>query len=294
MSDESQRQPYDSALKSLMEDHAAEMLPEILPESRLISEQNSELARTNLRPDLVYLIEYKGKQHILNLELQTNEDSDMAYRMLLYHVELFGKYRLPVISMVMYPFETTTPEPVFREKSGDETLLVFQHLVLRLWTLEAEQYVRRRAVSMYTLLPAMKGANAPMLLRAVEEMEQEHKELHLARHLVRFRTILRRSKTLTEQDKQIVEERLHMYDSLLDEDPDIQERVVKAKIEAQIETQQRTILIFVKTRFPALAEMAQERIVRLNKPDELNRLTEQIAGAPDEDAARWALNTLAA
>jgi hypothetical protein len=294
MSDESQRQPYDSALKSLMEDHAAEMLPEILPESRLISEQNAELARTNLHPDLVYLIEYKGKQHILNLELQTNEDSDMAYRMLLYHVELFGKYRLPVISMVMYPFETNIAEPVFREESGDETLLVFQHRVLRLWMLEAEQYVRRRAVSMYTLLPAMKGANAPMLLQAVEEMEQEYKGLHLARHLVRFRTILRRSKTLSEQDKQIVEERLHMYDSLLDEDPDIQERVAKAKIEAQIETQQRTILIFVKARFPALAELAQERIVRLNKPDELNRLTEQIAGAPDEDTAHRALDALAA
>jgi hypothetical protein len=206
MGNESQRQPYDSALKSLMEDHAAEMLPEILPESRLISEQNAELARTNLRPDLVYLIEYKGKQRILNLELQTNEDSDMAYRMLLYHVVLFGKYRLPVISMVMYSFETTIAEPVFREESGDETLLVFQYRVLRLWTLEAEQYVHRRVVSMYTLLPAMKGANGPMLLQAVEEMEQEYKGLHLARHLVRFRTILRRSKTLTEQDKQIVEE----------------------------------------------------------------------------------------
>jgi len=273
-----------------MEDHAAEMLPEILPESRLISEQNAELARTNLRPDLVYLIEYKGKQRILNLELQTNEDSDMAYRMLLYHVELFGKYRLPVISMVMYPFETTIPEPVFREESEDETLLVFKHRVLRLWTREAEQYVRKRVVSMYTLLPAMKGANAPMLLQAVEEMEQEYKGLHLARHLLRFRTILRRSKTLTEQDKQIVEERLHMYDSLLDEDPEIQERVAKAKIE----TQQRDILLFVKARFPALAEIAQERIVRLNKPDELNRLTEQIAGAPDEDTARRALDTLAA
>lgn len=30
MTEEYQRQPYDSALKSLMEDHAAEMLPEIL------------------------------------------------------------------------------------------------------------------------------------------------------------------------------------------------------------------------------------------------------------------------
>src|SRR5437588_8016735 len=107
MTDEPQRQPYDSALKSLMGDHAAEMLPEILPECRLISEQSAEIARTNLRPDLVYLIQYKGEPHILNLELQTSEDTDMAYRMLLYNVELYGKYRLPVISMVMYPFETS-------------------------------------------------------------------------------------------------------------------------------------------------------------------------------------------
>src|SRR5260370_10299157 len=74
MTDEQQRQPYDSALKSLLEDHVAEILPEILPESELVSEQNAEIARTNLRPDLVYLIRYRDEPHILNLELQTNLD----------------------------------------------------------------------------------------------------------------------------------------------------------------------------------------------------------------------------
>src|SRR5712692_7478505 len=277
-----------------MEDHAAEMLPEILPESRLISEQNAEIARTNLRPDLVYLIEYKGKQRILNLELQTSEDPDMTYRMLLYFVELFGKYRLPVISIVLYPFETSIPEPVFREGNENDTLLHYQHQVLRLWTLEAEQYVRRGVVSMYTLLPAMKGAHASMLVQAVTEMEQWYTGLHLGRHLVRFRTILRRSTTLSAQEKQIVEDRLHMYDSLLDEDPDIQERVARAKIEGQIRGQQRAVLVTVETRFPALVEKAQRVVERLNKPDELNLLRKQIALAPDEDKAQWALDTLAA
>src|SRR5712692_2825235 len=193
-----------------MEDHAAEMLPEILPESRLISEQNAEIARTNLRPDLVYLIEYKGKHRILNLELQTSEDPDMTYRMLLYWVELFRKYRLPVISIVLYPFETNIPEPIFQVGSEDDTLVHYQHQVLRIWMLEAKQYVRRRVVSMYTLLPAMKGAHAPMLLEAMKEMEQQYQGLHLARHLVRFRTILRRSTALSAQEKRIVEDQLHM------------------------------------------------------------------------------------
>ncbi len=290
MTEEYQRQPYDSALKSLMEDHAAEMLPEILPESRLISEQNAEIARTNLRPDLVYLIEYKGKQRILNLELQTSEDPDMTYRMLLYWVELFGKYRLPVISVVLYPFETSIPESVFQEGNESDTLLHYQHQVLRLWTVDAEQYIRRRAVSMYTLLPAMKGALVPMLLQAIKEMEQRYTGLHLARHLVRFRTILRRSTTLSAQDKQIVEDRLHMYDSLLDEDPDIQERVARAKIEGQ----QKLMLEVIQARFPTLAQVAQEQVLRINESTKLSQLVKLMINAPDEATARWALDTLAA
>ena len=40
---ESQQQPYDRALKSLMEDHAAEMVPELVPGAKFIAEQNNEL-----------------------------------------------------------------------------------------------------------------------------------------------------------------------------------------------------------------------------------------------------------
>ena len=290
MTDEQQRQPYDSALKSLLEDHAAEMLPEILPESELVSEQNAEIARTNLRPDLVYLIRYRDEPHILNLELQTNLDSDMAYRMLLYHVELFGKYRLPVISMVMYPFETRLAETVFKELSGQETLLLFQHRVLRLWTLEAEQYMHKRVICMYTLLPAMKGANASLLMRAIVEMEQRYTGSHLAHHLVRFQTILRRSTTLSPQDKQIVEDRLSMYDSLLEQDSYVHEQRDRGRTEGQ----QKALLDLIEVRFPALVELAQQQVAHLNKSDELSRLMKQIALAPDEATTRWLLNTLTA
>ena len=250
MTDEYQRQPYDSALKSLLDDQASEMLPEILPECALLGEQNAEIARTNLRPDLVYLIQYRSEHHILNLELQTNADSDMTYRMLLYHVELFGKYRLPVISMVMYPFETSLTEPIFREESGSE-----------------------------------------ILLQAIDEMELKYTRTDFVRHLVRFRTILRRSMTLSVQDKQIMENHMDItYDSLLDEDPEIQERVAKAKIAGQ----QKAVLDFMEVKFPSLIQVAQEQVIRLNKPDELSRLMKQIALAPDESTARWVLSTFAA
>lgn len=97
--------------------------------------------------------------------------------------------------------------------------------------------------------------------------------------------------TLSMQDKQIVENHMDItYDSLLDEDPEIQERIAKAKIEER----QKTVIDFIEARFPTPVETAQEQVARLNKPDELSRLTKQIALAPDESKARWALSTFAA
>jgi tellurite resistance protein len=55
-------------------------------------------------------------------------------------------------------------------------------------------------------------------------MRDKYEEPKLAHHLIRFRTILRRSKALSAQDKQEVEAQLHTYDSLLDQDPYIQEQ----------------------------------------------------------------------
>jgi hypothetical protein len=282
----SQQQPYDRALKSLMEDHAAEMVPELVPGARFIEEKNNELTRLNLRADIVYLIEYNGELRILNMELQTEAEKNMAFRMLGYHFELYDKYQLPVISVVLYPFETAIPEPVFETEASSKTRLRFDHDVLCLWTLDAEPFLQRHIVSMYTLLPAMKGITAPMLVQAIAEMEQAYTGDHLRRHLRRFRTILRRSGTLSAQDKQIVENRMRSYDSLLESDPEFQQRMAEAK--------QESAIIVVEARFPNLVEFARRRIVRLNKIDELNTVTRLIASAPDEKAAQWVLDKIAA
>jgi hypothetical protein len=161
---------------------------------------------------------------------------------------------------------------------------------VRLWTIEAESFLKRHVVSMYTLLPTMKGVTAPMLLQAIEEMEHHYTGEHLSRHLRRFRTILRRSKTLSAQDKQIVENRMHSYDSLLESDPEFQQSMA----ESEIRGQQKLFLVVVNKRFPALVQKAQQKVVRLKKEDDLSRLTELIVGAPDEKTAQWVLDTFAA
>ncbi len=86
-------------------------------------------------------------------------------------------------------------------------------------------------------------------------------------------------------------ETLHSsYDSLLESDPEFQQRMAEARIEGQ----QKLVLELVVDRFPALAEIAQQKIARLTKQELLMQLSKQIAFAPDENTARWVLNTFAA
>ncbi len=252
-------QLYDRALKALMEDHAAEMLPELLPGAELVSVENIELNRPNLRADLVYFIRYQGEPRILNVELQTDNDSDMNYRMLQYHIELYGRYRMPIISMVVYPFEKNIREPVFQEESGTGTSLFFRHQTLQLCLVEAEQCLRKGVISMYTLLPAMKGVTVAMLLQAITEIEKRYPQPHLTRHLLRFRTILRRSITLSHQDKQIVEGKLKSYDSLLAGDSELQKEIQEV-IQERV---QREVQEVIQERVQReVQEVIQERVQR--------------------------------
>jgi hypothetical protein len=228
------------------------------------------------------------------MELQTDADGEMPIRMLKYHVGLYDKHRFPVISMVLYPFETSIPEPPFEEKTGDERLLTFYYRVVALWMLDAREFVRSRVVCMYAFLPAMKGASISLLLQAVKDMEQQYTRSQFTRHFTRFKTILHRSRTLSEQDKKEMEEQLYTYDSLLDQDPEIQERIAQAKAEGEIQGVQETVVGFVEARFPALGELAQERVTLIRNTEVLRLLVKQVAALPDEDAARWLLSTLAA
>ena len=87
-----------------------------------------------------------------------------------------------------------------------------------------------------------------------------------------------------------MEDRLRMYDSLLEQDSYVHEQRDRGRTEGQ----QKALLDLIEVRFPALVEMAQQQVAHLNKSDELSRLMKQIALASDEATARWLLNTLAA
>jgi hypothetical protein len=62
----------------LLGDEVAEILPNLLPGSEFIGEQNIEIDRTTLKADLVYNVQYRGNPHVLNMELQTDTDNEVS------------------------------------------------------------------------------------------------------------------------------------------------------------------------------------------------------------------------
>ncbi len=318
------QQPYDSSMKSLLKEDAAEIIPRFLPGATLLEALDVEVLRTPMRADRVFRIRYRGEPHILDLEPQVSAEEDVAHRLLIYHSELLHDYRLPVISLLVYLFKTTVVEPPFREMSGSEELLSFKYRTLSLWTMDAREYVSEHALSMYVLLPAMRNADATLLLQAIEELIEyyRHSESKLARRLLWLSIFLRRAEILPPRDKQRVKERLNMFDELLEQDEFVRkqralgreegraegkvegkaegkaegrvegkaEGKAAGRAEGEIRASQRMLVSIVRGRFPSLVELAQHKAEHMHQVAVIEEIAMLLASIPDEGMARRILS----
>ena len=90
---------------------------------------------------------------------------------------------------------------------------------------------------------------------------------------------------------------MHTYDSLLEMDPYLQQQKALERALGRtegIQAFQNTAVEIVKTRFPALTELAQERVAQIQQFADLKQLNVQLSTARNQTAARRILkNTLA-
>lgn len=270
----------------------------------MLDEVNIEINRTTLKADLVYNGLYEGVPHIINMELQTGSDGTMARRLLQYHTLLHVKHEKPVLSVVLYPFEVDTPSPPYLEVSGNIIWLQFNYQVLELWKLDAQRFVQEQAICLYTLLPAMQGANAQLLTRALNAMDQHYHRKQLRHHLLRFHRLLQKSRTMAKEEKKRVEEILAMYyghDWFVETNPDViklvdqgkieakaegmAEGVVKGKTEGKTEGMRLLLINQLNIRFPALRKQIEHAINQLQTESALLDLSNEMLQAQNEQQA---------
>src|SRR5207253_637136 len=123
--------------------------------------------------------------------------------------------------LLLCPFETPNlPTSPFQKKLGDEVLTVHHYRIVGLWQREVRELVEQRRVSLYPLLPTMKGITYELLVQSLLDQRAffEADESRLCDHLLWFDALLGRTTLLTAEDKGRVRHvMLNEFRSLLDE-----------------------------------------------------------------------------
>ena len=251
-----------------------------------------EIIRSTMRADKVFKVIYNGEEAILEIEFESGTDSDLPSRLLIYNAVLYQEHKLPVITIVVYPFRVTLAESPLQVSLGDSSILTFHFQVLPLFQLGAEQFVRKHIVCMYPLLPTMQGVHHEMIKQVTDELVALYREdeVTLADQLIWMSLLLERTDTIPPQEKSEIEMQLHMYDQLWEESPRIrQERArsrAEGKAEGELQVARRMFVNIVSARFPALAELAKQQAAQINNPAALDILAQKVVIAPDENIAR--------
>ena len=276
--------PYDNLTKALFGLDGAQIIPQLLAGAEVLAAQNVEVDRSKLKVDLVFQILYQGVLAILNIELQSGPDTNMGSRVLQYLAGLHDFYQLPVICLVIYLFPCTVARSPYVIECGDKTSLVLNYEVIRWWEVDGATIVDKHAIHLYPLLPATKEPRVDLLRKALQEMFQVYDRHELGYRFSWFYSILRRTSTMSEEDKQILEKELKVqfnYQELF------AERELKSKAEGKVEGLQQSIMNFLQARFPALAATPQARqaVASIQDIERLDLLQQALYIASDEQTA---------
>lgn len=161
---------------------------------------------------------------------------------------------------------------------------------------------KRRIILLYILLPGTKSPQVALLKRALHEMGQVYERPQLAYRFVWFYHILRRTDTMSEEDKQIIAKELRMqfdYRELVQDDPVVQElfaeREARGRAEGRAEGEaqgiRKSILKILNARFPVLAvtPQVQQAVGSIEDPEKLDQILQALLAASDEQTARRVL-----
>ncbi len=290
-------QSYDNLLKRMLEHQYQAIIPLLLRDSTIeaIEELTVEMLIPPRRGDRVYKVFYKGEWHILHCEFESSSNGKMDKRLLVYHALLWEKYELPIISIIVYPFQVTTVSSPLKEHDADGEILSFRYRTVLLWKEDARHYINTQAVPFYGFLPAMDEITDDLLLHAIDDMVNyygDNQEL-LRDELLCFRVLLERAQRLPADEILRVERRIHMFDPLLEESPWVKGKMAESKakgiVKGELQSTKRIILKIIQNRFPALSAAAEKRVEGMKQLKALDTLVDQLMQASNESEARVAL-----
>jgi hypothetical protein len=301
---------WDNSLSTLINSHPQAFLDLLLPGAVLLCQHRTKLSGTQRQPDAVLEVHRYSETFIFNPEFQSSQDTEMAERLLLYHVLLWSEHRrqdtsLPVRSCVvsLWKKAKVAPSPLLwtqpGEPHGQQTERVrFSYEVVEMWQKHPEDLLSLGHAVLYPLLPLTKGGATQKIVKHMLDLlsGEQHLDFAVIGYLFATRTF-----QLGKQysDLEWLQERFgHMHDFLrespayqwiLDEGRQEGREEEKAQGLAQM---RQTIVDFVQEHFPELVQQAEEVVATIDNLPQLGRLSIKLGGAQSAEQARTILSSL--
>jgi ribosomal protein L29 len=211
-------------------------------------------------------------------------------------------------SVGLFLFKCQVPEIPFQIICGDDEVCIeFRPIIICMWEMDPELVVERQQRCLYHLLPTMNRPSVDLLKQALREMHEHDDPERFGYHVEWFDTMLSRTTTVSDEDKNIIQEHLRMHyqlHPLLAENPTIQSVIAEgiaegiakevakevAKAEAESEARgiarglQDGIIDLINDHFSAqVVTRVQQTIAPAQNVGQLRQLHRQIARVSSEE-----------
>ncbi|MBO0784085.1 MAG: hypothetical protein J2P37_35210, partial [Ktedonobacteraceae bacterium] len=290
---------YDTSFQDYLNEHIGELLPQFLTGAVYQNRLDVTIIRPTMRSDRVYRVIYHDKPHIVHFEIQIGYEKKFPARLHVYNSVLNYDHTLPVITIVIYPFRVAMASSPYLIQSGERLIDRFEFVTVPLFEQDARKFVRNQVLSMYPLLPTMQYVDQKLIQQVMTELAAFYgeNEYALGRQFKWLRLCLNRTDTISDMEKERIQEVLMMYNRLWEEDPDVQrtravgrnEGIIVGRNEGKLENQREMILLLVEKRFPHLKEMAEQHIAQIGELSELRSLFDRLLLETSEETVHTLL-----
>ncbi|HEY7125972.1 MAG TPA: hypothetical protein VH540_18610 [Ktedonobacterales bacterium] len=165
----------DQSFKRLFLLRVDALLEWLLGEVKNVASVPTDLAtERQLLPDTLYRATFEGIPCLINVEIQSEPDDEMPYRLYLYAARSTHEYRLPVISVVIWVFDRgAVPTPPYRVQVGSWFAGSWNYHSIKMYELDPQALLTAGLPGILPLVPLTRGATDADAEAAMQRLQQE-------------------------------------------------------------------------------------------------------------------------
>ena len=294
---------WDTSLKLLFGEKPQDFVSWLVPGAKFRRVVSPHLPGRKIDADCLFEIIQSRKRLLFHIEFQSYHDRSMVERLWEYNVRATLKYKLPVLSFILYLKKERKPatSPYTWKLPNGKIVHHFDFAVVKLWEVRAETLKQTGLVGLLPLLPLTRdGKKLKLVDEVITTLEANHDEstselLALAYLLASFvfiakdereklirrfsmlRDVIRSSWAYQEIKQEGLEEGL--------------EKGLEEGLEKGLQELRQALQEIAQGRFPALEPEAKKAAEAASDPATLRHLVVQVSMAQSEEAAKKVLLT---